>query len=70
MTTLVKKYLKEEQFHLANVLKEMDCKEDVLSYKGVKITRMVEGMQTHSHDIIIPLQSQDAALCHNDRTLR
>jgi hypothetical protein len=57
MTTLVKKSLKEERFHPANVLKEMDRKGGVLSYEGVEVLRTVEGAQKHSHDTIIPSTS-------------
>jgi hypothetical protein len=57
MTTLVKKSLKEERFHPANVLKEMDRKGGVLSYEGVEVLRTVEGAQKHSHDMIIPSTS-------------
>jgi butyrate kinase len=70
MTTLVKKSLKEEQFHPANVLKEMDRKGGVLSYEGVEVLRMVEGAQKHSHNTIIPSKIITPALCSNGGSLR
>ena len=47
ITAIVKKNLREEQFHPAKILREMDQKGGILSYEGVGILRSVEGAQKH-----------------------